>query len=411
MSTPSLGLSTPSPRHPLDWSVCLLALKHLVSLQARVRPSVQTELDLHTTDRWEERDRKKRKCCICSLKLLPYKRRLAIVFFFLWLYRSGVSNIQCEWVCVLYYCLSYSILPGCITRCVCFIRVLTSLIFFVKWSFMKFYSISSLKEVKWSFREVYDLIIIFVRWSFMKFRLFLVKWLSENRWTPTLYTGVVQKIYWIVYKVNRCKYSKLGSLQTSSSFSSSSSSTRASSPWVRTQASAALNSDKGVFGSRWSFPHVILLQTAVRAPVILLVVYDLGALGGKNRGMYVAPTSLTGILLYRIVEGLQTWCKLSSSVIKNRIFFFWGLLRSYFFRSLPPDPRAPHLHESWGCPGFEISFNFTKTSSRFTNFTESLPEVKFVKLYELHEVSPESSWTSRDPLMKSKPCVLLLFTE
>jgi hypothetical protein len=28
-----------------------LALKHLVSLQARVRPSVQTELDLHTTDR------------------------------------------------------------------------------------------------------------------------------------------------------------------------------------------------------------------------------------------------------------------------------------------------------------------------------------------------------------------------
>jgi hypothetical protein len=36
--------------HPLDWSVCLLALKHLVSLQARVRPSVQAELDLHTAD-------------------------------------------------------------------------------------------------------------------------------------------------------------------------------------------------------------------------------------------------------------------------------------------------------------------------------------------------------------------------
>ena len=48
-------------------------------------------------------------------------------------------------------------------------RVLTSLIFFVKWSFMKFYSMSSLKEVKWSFRQVYDLIIIFVKWSFMKF--------------------------------------------------------------------------------------------------------------------------------------------------------------------------------------------------------------------------------------------------
>ncbi len=49
-------------------------------------------------------------------------------------------------------------------------------------------------------------------------------------------------------------------------------------------------------GCVWvSFPHVILLQAAVRAPVILLVVYDLGALGGKNRGMYVAPTSLTGM--------------------------------------------------------------------------------------------------------------------
>ena len=30
-------------------SVCLLALKHLVSLQARTRPSVQAELDLNTT--------------------------------------------------------------------------------------------------------------------------------------------------------------------------------------------------------------------------------------------------------------------------------------------------------------------------------------------------------------------------
>ena len=33
-----------------DWSVCLLTLKHLVSLQSRVRSSVQTELDLHTED-------------------------------------------------------------------------------------------------------------------------------------------------------------------------------------------------------------------------------------------------------------------------------------------------------------------------------------------------------------------------
>ena len=32
----------------LDWSVCLLALKHLVSLQPHTRPSFQAELDLHT---------------------------------------------------------------------------------------------------------------------------------------------------------------------------------------------------------------------------------------------------------------------------------------------------------------------------------------------------------------------------
>ena len=31
-----------------DWSVCLLALKNLVSLQARTRPSFQTEVDLCT---------------------------------------------------------------------------------------------------------------------------------------------------------------------------------------------------------------------------------------------------------------------------------------------------------------------------------------------------------------------------
>ncbi len=33
-----------------DGSVCLLKLKHLVSVQARTRPSVQAELDLHATD-------------------------------------------------------------------------------------------------------------------------------------------------------------------------------------------------------------------------------------------------------------------------------------------------------------------------------------------------------------------------
>jgi hypothetical protein len=145
---------------------------------------------------------------------------------------------------------------------------------------------SSLKEVKWSFREGYDLIIIFGKWNFMKFYMFLMKW-SENWWSPTPYTGVVKKkIYWILYKVNRCKYSKLGSLQTSS-------------------------------------------------------------------------------------------------------FFFSG--HSH------PRPPSPTL-ESWGYTGFEISFNFTKTSSNFTNFVP-----------ELYKVSPESSWTSRDPLMKSKSWKTRLF--
>jgi hypothetical protein len=121
----------------IDWSVCLVTLQHLVSLQARVRTSVQGEVDLHTADRWEERQ-KKRKCCICSLKRLPYGRRLGLGFFFgftevmcayihywsvsgcvyptivchILFSRSGVciySLLECEWVCVLYYCLSHSI--------------------------------------------------------------------------------------------------------------------------------------------------------------------------------------------------------------------------------------------------------------------------------------------------------------
>jgi hypothetical protein len=44
-------LDTHTHNSHIDWSVCLLGLKHLVSLQARVRSSVQTELDLYTTDR------------------------------------------------------------------------------------------------------------------------------------------------------------------------------------------------------------------------------------------------------------------------------------------------------------------------------------------------------------------------
>ena len=40
--------------------MCLLVLKHLVSLQVRIRPSVQAELDLHTSDRSSRRNRKLR---------------------------------------------------------------------------------------------------------------------------------------------------------------------------------------------------------------------------------------------------------------------------------------------------------------------------------------------------------------
>jgi hypothetical protein len=35
--------------HKIDWSVCLLTLKHLVSLQIRTGSSVHPELDLYTT--------------------------------------------------------------------------------------------------------------------------------------------------------------------------------------------------------------------------------------------------------------------------------------------------------------------------------------------------------------------------
>ena len=73
-----------------------------MSLQARVRPSVQADLDLHTAGRREERDRKKRKCYICSLKRLPYKRRLAIVFFFF-----GFTEVVCVYI-------HYSSVRGCV---------------------------------------------------------------------------------------------------------------------------------------------------------------------------------------------------------------------------------------------------------------------------------------------------------
>jgi hypothetical protein len=67
---------------------------------------------------------------------------------------------------------------------------------------------------------------------------------------------------------------------------------------------------------------LVLVQTTVRTPVILLVVYDLGTLGSKNRGMYFSPTSLTGMLLRRIVEGLQGCCTVAQLCHQKMIFFF-----------------------------------------------------------------------------------------
>ncbi len=67
---------------------------------------------------------------------------------------------------------------------------------------------------------------------------------------------------------------------------------------------------------------LVLAQTTVRAPVILLVLYDLGTLGSKNRGMYFAPTALTGMLVHRIVEGLQTCCTVAQLCLQEKDFLF-----------------------------------------------------------------------------------------
>ena len=50
----------------------LLALKHLVSLQGRTRPSFQAELELHTaSDKLTEIKRKEKEMLYCSLKRPP----------------------------------------------------------------------------------------------------------------------------------------------------------------------------------------------------------------------------------------------------------------------------------------------------------------------------------------------------
>jgi hypothetical protein len=51
-------------RKHIDWSVCLLTLKHLVSLQTRTSPWFQDELDLCTAAD-ELMEKRRKKCCIC----------------------------------------------------------------------------------------------------------------------------------------------------------------------------------------------------------------------------------------------------------------------------------------------------------------------------------------------------------
>ncbi len=52
-----------------------------MSLQVRVRSSVQPELDLHTADRLEERDRKKRNVIFVPLNVSLIEDALQSFFF------------------------------------------------------------------------------------------------------------------------------------------------------------------------------------------------------------------------------------------------------------------------------------------------------------------------------------------
>ena len=65
----------------LDWSVCLLALKHLVSLQAHTRPSFQAELDLRTAAD-ELMEKEERNVVFVPLNVLLRRDALQSFFFF-----------------------------------------------------------------------------------------------------------------------------------------------------------------------------------------------------------------------------------------------------------------------------------------------------------------------------------------
>jgi hypothetical protein len=105
-------------------SVCLFTLKtskrkHLnLHTQGRTRPSVQTELDLHdTTDRWEERDKRKENVVFVPLKSPLFKRLLAIFFFYL-----GFTEVVCVHI-------HYWSVSGCVYSIVCRITFIQDTLF------------------------------------------------------------------------------------------------------------------------------------------------------------------------------------------------------------------------------------------------------------------------------------------
>ncbi len=62
--------------------MCLLALKHLVSLQAHTRTSVQAELDLRLADVKRKGEIKKERNVVLFLKRLPLGGAAQSFFFF-----------------------------------------------------------------------------------------------------------------------------------------------------------------------------------------------------------------------------------------------------------------------------------------------------------------------------------------
>ena len=70
--------------------VCLLTLKHLVSLQVRTGPSFQDELDLYTSADKLEKRKRKRIVVFVPLNVFLERDSLQSIFFFSRLYRDGV---------------------------------------------------------------------------------------------------------------------------------------------------------------------------------------------------------------------------------------------------------------------------------------------------------------------------------